>query len=105
MPNSLLIVHVDVHVKVEAVEAFKAATLANAEDSRKEKGVVRFDIFQNRDDPTRFVLVEIYRDAQAAATHKEAAHYLAWRDTVADMMAEPRCGTKYVNVSPDDRGW
>jgi len=105
MPGSLLIVHVHVHVKADGVEAFKRASLANATGSRAEAGVVRFDMIEDRDDPTRFVLVEIYRDAAAAAAHKQTPHYAAWRDAVADLMAEPRRSVKYVNVSPEDGGW
>ena len=105
MPSSLLFVLVHVHVKPDVIEAFKAATLASALGSRRERGVLRFDMLQERADPTRFTLVEIYRDEAAAAAHKDTAHYLTWRDSVADMMAEPRRGVKYVNVSPDDSGW
>jgi autoinducer 2-degrading protein len=105
MAGSLLIVHVHVHVKPEAVAAFVAASQANAAGSRKEPGVLRFDIVQERGDPTRFVLVEIYRDDAAAVAHKGTAHYAAWRDAVTDLMAETRHSVKYVNVSPDDTGW
>ena len=104
MSNTLLIVHVHARVKPDAVEAFRAASLANAEASRREPGVVRFDLLQDRDDAVRFVLVEIYRGKEAAAAHKETAHYAAWRDAVAEMMAEPRRSVKYVNVSPPDAG-
>jgi quinol monooxygenase YgiN len=105
MPQSLIVVHVHVHVKPDAVEAFRAATLANAQSSVKEPGVARFDVLQQSDDPTRFVLCEVYRTPDAPAAHKETAHYKLWRDTVADLMAEPRVGTKHVNVFPDDAGW
>ncbi len=105
MPGSLLIVHVDVHVKPERAAEFIAATEANAAGSRREPGVLRFDIIRRRDDPARFVLVEIYRDEAAAATHKETAHYAAWRKAVDDLMAEPRSSQKYVNVSPGDGGF
>ena len=105
MAGSLLVVHVHVRVKPGAEEAFRAASLANAEASRREPGVVRFDLLADRDDPAHFVLVEIYRDAAASAAHKQTAHYATWRDTVADLMAEPRRSEKYVNVSPDDAGW
>ncbi len=105
MPSSLLIVHVHVHVKPDAVDAFRAATLANASASVREPGVARFDVVQSREDPTRFVLVEVYRTADAPGAHKETAHYATWRDTVADMMAEPRTAVKYVNAFPDDGGW
>lgn len=96
----MLVVHVHVHVKPESVEAFKAATLENAKASVREQGIARFDVAQQQDDPTRFVLVEIYRTDDAPAKHKETAHYQKWRDTVAPMMAEPRSSVKYSNVSP-----
>jgi quinol monooxygenase YgiN len=105
MPGSLLIVHVHARVRPGAEEAFREASLANAEASRREAGVVRFDLIADREDEARFVLVEIYRDAAAAAAHKETAHYAAWRDAVAGLMAEPRRSARYVNVSPDDAGW
>jgi quinol monooxygenase YgiN len=62
-------------------------------------------VIQHRDDPTRFVLVEVYRTEAAAADHKATAHYATWRDAVADMMAEPRTSIRYANVFPDDPGW
>lgn len=102
---SLLIVHVQVRVKPECVEAFKAATLDNASNSVKEPGIARFDVVQQQDDPTRFVLVEVYRTADAPAKHKETAHYARWRDTVANMMAEPRTSAKFTNVFPNDSNW
>jgi (4S)-4-hydroxy-5-phosphonooxypentane-2,3-dione isomerase len=102
---SLLVVHVHVHVKPEHVEAFKTATQANARASRREPGIARFDVVQQADDPARFVLVEAYRTAAAPAAHRETAHYAAWRDTVAPMMAQPRTSTKFHNVDPDDAGW
>jgi quinol monooxygenase YgiN len=105
MSGSLLIVHVHARVKPGAAEAFRRVSIANAEASRREPGVVRFDLVADREDATRFVLVEIYRDTAAAAAHKETAHYAAWRDAVADLLAEPRRSAKYVNVSPDDAGW
>ncbi len=101
----MLIVHVHVHVKSECVEAFMAASLENARNSVKEPGIARFDVRQQSDDPTRFVLVEVYRSVEATAAHKETAHYAKWRDTVAGMMAEPRKSVKYDNVFPDDSGW
>ena len=99
------IVFVHVHVKPEFVDAFKQATVENASNSVQEEGVARFDVVQQADDPTRFILVEVYKSVEASAAHKETAHYLKWRDTVADMMAEPRQGIKYSNVFPDDGGW
>lgn len=101
----MLIVHVHVHVKPECVEAFKQATLVNARESVKEPGVARFEVAQQQDDPTRFVLVEAYRDAVAPAAHKETRHYQTWRDTVAPMMAEPRASVKFENIFPDDNRW
>ncbi len=99
----MLIVHVHVHVKPDCVAAFKRATRANARESLKEPGVARFDVAQQQDDPTRFVLVEVYHDAEAAAAHKATAHYPVWRDAVTPMMAEPRQSVKFNEVSPDDK--
>ena len=101
----MVIVHVHVHVKADCVEACRAASLENARNSVKEPGVARFDVVQQTDDPTRFILVEGSRTPDDPARHKETAHYLKWRDTVADMMAEPRTGIKFTNVFPDERGW
>ena len=101
----MLIVHVFVNVKPEQVEAFRAATLENARNSVQEPGIARFDVLQEQDDPTRFVLVEVYRTSEDPGKHKETAHYQKWRDTVADMMAEPRTSIKYTNVFPDEEGW
>lgn len=101
----MLVVHVHVKVKPECVEAFKAATIANAAASVKEPGIARFDVVQQADDPTRFVLVEAYRTTGAPAAHKETAHYATWRDTVAPMMAEARTSVKFANVFPVDGGW
>ena len=98
----MLVVHVQVRVKPEAVEAFKQATLANARESIKESGIARFDVVQQQDDVTRFVLVEAYRTAEAPAAHKETKHYAVWKDTVAPMMAEPRTSAKYFSVFPQD---
>ena len=99
------IVHVHIRVKPERTGDFKAATIENALNSLLEPGVARFDFIQKAEDPTRFVLVEVYRSPEAAAAHKETAHYAKWRDTVADMMAEPRSGVKFGNIFPDDTGW
>ena len=101
----MLIVHVFVHVKSDQVEAFRKATLENARNSIQEPGIARFDIIQQQDDSTRFVLVEVYRTPDDPARHKETTHYQKWRDTVADMMAEPRTSIKYTNVFPDEKGW
>ena len=101
----MLIVQVHVHVKPESIEAFRAATIENATHSVKEPGIARFDVLQEAGDPSRFVLVEVYRSVEATAEHKLTAHYAKWRDTVADMMAEPRSSVKYSNVFPADNGW
>lgn len=101
----MLIVHVHVQVLADQVDAFVAATLANACASVQEPGIARFDVVQQTDDPTRFVLVEVYRTADAPAQHKETAHYALWRDTVAPMMAVPRSSVKYTNLHPDDGDW
>ena len=91
----MLIVVVQVQVQPESVEAFRAASLENARLSVQEPGIARFDVLQQQDDPTRFVLVEAYRTPGAPAAHKETAHYARWRDTVAPMMAAPRTSIKY----------
>ncbi len=101
----MLIVQVYVHVKPESVDAFKAATSENARNSVQEPGIAHFDVIQQLDDPTRFMLVEVYRTPEDPARHKETAHYATWRDTVAPMMAEPRSSVKYTNVYPEDEGW
>lgn len=101
----MLIVHVHVHVKPESVEAFKAATIENARNSVQEPGIARFDVFQQADDGTRFVIVESFRTAEAPAAHRETRHYLAWRDAVADMMAETRYSVKFSNLIPADQDY
>ena len=101
----MLIVHVHVHVKADQVETFRAASVENAKQSVKEPGVARFDVIQQQDDPTRFVLVEVYRTPNDPAKHKETAHYKKWRDAVESMMAEPRTSVKYSNVFPGEQGW
>lgn len=101
----MFIVHVHVRVTTDDIEAFRAATIANARASCREPGIARFDVVQQQDDPARFVLVEVYRTPEAAVAHKETAHYAAWRDTVARMMAEPRQGVKYTNVFPEGDSW
>lgn len=101
----MLIVHVFVHVKPDSVDAFKAASVENARNSVREPGIARFDVIQQEDDPSRFLLVEVYRTPDDPARHKETAHYATWRDRVADMMAEPRHAVKYTNSFPDENGW
>ena len=101
----MLIVHVHVHVKPESVEEFKLATRENARSSVKEPGIARFDVVQQQDDATRFVLIEAYRTEEAPAAHRETAHYAKWRDTVEPMMAEPRQRMLYNAVYPDSQSW
>ena len=101
----MLIVNIHVKVKPDQVEAFKKATLQNARCSVEEPGIARFDILQQSDDPSRFLFVEVYRNEEAPAKHKETSHYQKWRDTVAPMMAEPRMSVKFTNLFPEDRFW
>ncbi len=101
----MIVVHVHVHVKPEQIDAFRAASIENARHSVQEPGIARFDVIQQVDDPTRFVLVEVYRTPEDPGRHKETGHYELWRDTVAEMMAEPRTSVKYANAYPPDEGW
>ena len=101
----MIIVHVFVHVTPDTVDAFASASIENARHSLLESGVVRFDVIQQDDDPTKFLLIEVYRTPADPALHKETAHYATWRDTVAPMMASPRTSVKFTNVFPDDAGW
>ncbi|TEU00618.1 MAG: antibiotic biosynthesis monooxygenase [Anaerolineales bacterium] len=101
----MVIVHVYVHVKAEEVQAFRDAALENARKSVQEPGIARFDVIQQQDDPDRFILVEVYRSEADIVKHKETQHYKIWRETVAEMMAEPRRGVKFTNVYPSDERW
>ncbi len=101
----MLVVHVHVRVKPEYIDEFKAASIVNAVESTTEPGIARFDVVQRLDDPTRFVLVEVYRDEKAPSAHKETAHYLTWRDSVSIMMAEPRTSSRFCSLFPPDTGW
>ena len=101
----MLIVHVHVKVKPERVEDFKRATVENATNSAREPGIARFDVCQEAADPTRFVLVEVYRAADDPARHKETAHYKKWKEAVEPMMAAPRASVKFGNIFPADKGW
>jgi quinol monooxygenase YgiN len=92
-------------VKGDQIEAFKQVSRENAQSSINEPGIARFDVIQQQDDPTKFVLVEVYRTAEDPAKHKETSHYQKWRDTVADMMVEPRSSVKFSNIFPDEEGW
>lgn len=101
----MIITHVHVHVKPECIEAFREASMQNAKESLKEPGVIRFDVLQEKKDPTRFILVEMYRTEEDPKRHKETAHYQTWRDTVADMMAEARKSIQYQAVFPEPANW
>jgi quinol monooxygenase YgiN len=101
----MVIVHVHVRVKPESVEAFQRATVENASHSIKEQGIARFDVLQDSADPSQFLLIEVYRNPAAPAEHRETRHYQIWRDTVAEMMAEPRTRATYSNIFPGDEGW
>jgi quinol monooxygenase YgiN len=101
----MYIVHVFIHVKPDQIEAFKQATRDNARNSVQEPGVARFDMLQQADDPTRFVLVEVYKTQADAGLHKETAHYNRWRETCEPLMAEPRTRILYNNVYPEDKDW
>jgi (4S)-4-hydroxy-5-phosphonooxypentane-2,3-dione isomerase len=102
----MLVVHVHVRVKPDQVDEFLKATLRNAQASLEEPGVLRFDVIQDQADVAHVVLVEVYRDGEAAAAHKETKHYAEWRDTVAEMMAVPRESVKFLAIFPtDDAGW
>jgi (4S)-4-hydroxy-5-phosphonooxypentane-2,3-dione isomerase len=101
----MLIVLVQVQVKPEFISEFKTASIENARESLKEAGIARFDVLQQEGDPSRFLLVEVYRNAEAPAEHKKTSHYQKWRDTVEVMMAVPRSSTKYANLHPEDAAW
>lgn len=101
----MIILHVHLHVKPEHIAAFKQATIENASNSVREPGIVRFDVIQQVDDPSRFMLLEVYRDAAAQVSHKETAHYHNWVAKVTDMLVEPRTRQTYANVYPPDQDW
>ena len=101
----MLVVHVSVVVKDDCIEAFTEATKQNAASSLGEPGVARFDVLQSLDDPTNFLLVEVYKTDDAPTAHKATAHYKQWRDSVADMMAVPRSSVKFSVVFPEPERW
>jgi quinol monooxygenase YgiN len=101
----MLVVHVHVHVKAELVDAFIAETRKNSDASLMEPGVARFDVVQQADDPTRFILIEAYKSPEAQAAHKTTPHYALWRDAVAPMMESPRTSVKFHSVAPAEARW
>ena len=101
----MFIVHVFVHVRSDRIEDFKSASIENARNSYEEPGIARFDVIQQQDDPSRFVLVEVYRTANDPARHKETPHYQKWRESVEEMMMAPRQSIKYQNIFPGEEGW
>jgi (4S)-4-hydroxy-5-phosphonooxypentane-2,3-dione isomerase len=101
----MLIVLVNIKVKSEYIEPFIQASLQNAKHSNQEAGIARFDVIQETEDPTRFILFEVYRTPGDQLRHRETKHYQLWRDTVVDMMEEPRKGIKYKNLYPGDDKW
>jgi quinol monooxygenase YgiN len=101
----MLVVHVHVHVREDKLEEFKKISIENAQNSIKEPGIARFDVIQQNDDKTKFVLTEVYRTPDDPAKHKETEHYKKWRDAVENMMAEPRFSVKFTNLFPGDSNW
>jgi quinol monooxygenase YgiN len=102
---TVIIVHVHINVKPEFIEDFKQVTLENARNSIQEPGIARFDVIQNTENPSHFLLLEVYRTVDASGKHKDTRHYQVWRETVQKMMAEPRRSEKYTNIFPDDKSW
>ena len=100
----MLIVQVHVQVKANLLEDFIKATKENAENSIQEKGIARFDILQDFENPSKIILNEVYYDESAPVKHKQTTHYKKWRETVGEMMDSPRHSIKYLNIFPDDKG-
>jgi len=98
----MIIVHVYLHAKEEMINAFKEANIKNAKSSVQEPGILRFDVMQQEDDQSRFLLVEIYKNEKAISAHKETAHYAEWVKVAEPKLAEPRVKTIYRNLFPDD---
>ena len=101
----MYVVCVRVRVKPDRIGDFTSAILANARGTRQEPGNVRFDVLREEADATRFFLYEVYRTADDFAAHQKTPHYLAWREKVADWMAEPRVGVKHESLFPSDADW
>jgi (4S)-4-hydroxy-5-phosphonooxypentane-2,3-dione isomerase len=101
----MLVVHVQIHVRPEDLDAFLAESRRNASASLQEPGVRRFDVLQDEGDPAHVVLSEVYVDQAAADAHKQTDHYARWRDAVAPMMAQPRSSARFTALFPGDEGW
>jgi autoinducer 2-degrading protein len=101
----MFVVCVTVRVRPGREEDFVRATEVNHTGTRKEPGNVRFDVLRALDEPSRFFLYEVYRDAEAFAAHQKTEHYLLWRKTVADLMAQPRQGVKHESLFPADEAF
>ena len=96
----MVVTCVHVSVKAEHIDDFIKATRINHEASIRESQNMRFDVLQDPNDPSKFILYEAYASADGAAAHRETPHYLTWRETVASWMAEPRKGISYTVVAP-----
>lgn len=96
----MVVAAVMIQVKPDSITKFIEATVKNHEASVKEKGNLRFDVLQNADDPSRFMLYEVYESEEAAAAHKTTAHYLEWKKTVEDWMQKPREGVPFAVIRP-----
>ncbi|HEX2395740.1 MAG TPA: antibiotic biosynthesis monooxygenase [Bacteroidales bacterium] len=93
-------------VKEKNLDTFVEASIENHKNTIKEPGNLRFDILRDSEDPSRFVFYEAFKDEKAVAEHKATAHYMKWRDTVADWMVQPRKGVKHTAIAPsDERQW
>ena len=99
----MIVTCVYIHVKPETVDSFINATIRNHMRTVKEPGNIRFDFVQHADDPCRFMLYEVFDSAEAVDLHKTTEHYLEWRDTVAEFMADTRKGVRYNIIEPSDR--
>ena len=99
----MIVTCVHVNVKPENIQDFIRAIVENHKGSVLEPGNLRFDVLQKADDPCRFMVYEAYKSGEAAALHKTTPHYLKWRDTVKDYMADTRQGVRYNIIEPSDR--
>jgi len=101
----MLVVHVHLKIKPECLQDFIEVTRQNARESLKEDGIARFDLIQQKEDPTRFILIEAYRTSEAPSLHKKTRHYALWRDLVEPMQAEPRYSLKFESLYPEESEW